>query len=199
MALNLAQSKYIAFIDNDVEVNDIDWLPKLVLPLDRDKTIAITGPKILFHDRPSIIQSAGGGVSHTGRVCDIGRNYSISNKKFNQKRYLQFQSSACLVCRRKIALSIGGFDTIFDPVLYEEIDFCYRIRQAKYKILYVPEAEILHHENSTTFQSSQINGKYLFIKHGLLFKERWRSIYTAESGPTDQEVKKYNRRENIMQ
>jgi N-acetylglucosaminyl-diphospho-decaprenol L-rhamnosyltransferase len=54
------------------------------------------------------------------------------------------QSSAMLV-RREAALSVGGFDTAFF-VYSDETDFCKRLGEAGWRILYVPSARAIHHD-----------------------------------------------------
>ncbi|MFC1460885.1 glycosyltransferase family 2 protein [Verrucomicrobiota bacterium] len=192
--LRLGHTPYIAFLDNDTEVVDSLWLSKLTDCLENHKDVAICGPKLVFPPPGNLIQSAGGGVSSGGRVCDIGRMEPSEAKLFNQEKDVQFQSSACMVLRRDVVDKAGYFDTVFDPVLFEEIDYCYRLRSLGYRIRYVPGAEVIHYENITTFESGNVNGTYLFIKHGRIFKQRWRHMYMKETGPSEEEVELYNRR-----
>jgi GT2 family glycosyltransferase len=53
-------------------------------------------------------------------------------------------SGACMLIRRAVLDKIGGLDTAFF-IHGEDIDYCYRIKQAGWKIFYVPEAEIIHY------------------------------------------------------
>ena len=40
--------------------------------------------------------------------------------------------------------SVGGFDEQFYPVWFEDVDFCKRLRDAGFRILYVPAAAAEH-------------------------------------------------------
>ena len=193
-ALYLLQEPYIAFIDNDIEICNSKWLTVLVDTLEKDENIAIAGPKLLYPTPPHLIQHAGGGVSATGRVGDMGRNFPGHTVRFNEERDVQFFAGACMLLRHSAVEKGGCFDAIFDPIMFEDIDYCYRLRSLGYRIRYVPAVEAYHWENATTFGSGQLNSKYLFAKHSRIFKQRWRCLYEKESGPTDEEIMQYNKR-----
>jgi GT2 family glycosyltransferase len=58
---------------------------------------------------------------------------------------------ACLLLRRAALDEVGGFDERF--FMYsEEMDLCYRLRQAGYEIWFVPRAEVMHHEAASSSQ-----------------------------------------------
>ena len=82
-----------------------------------------------------------------------------------------------------------GFDEAFNPVQYEDIDLSYRLRHSGHRIIHVPEVEMYHFENVTTQGSTDVRGTYRIIKHGLLFKERWRFMFSKENGPKDDEIR----------
>ena len=193
-ALALSGSPFVAFVDNDTEFPDPFWLAKLVDHLESDDQLAAVGPKLVFRDRPNIIQSAGGGVSPSGRPCDMGRGMPKEHGDFCVSRDVQFQSSACIVAKRTAIEQIGGFDPTLSPCFFEDIELCYRLRSEGYRIQYVPDAEVMHRENTTTFRSGRINAPYLFAKHLRVFKSRWAKMFTQEAGPCDEIVRSFNRR-----
>ena len=56
-------------------------------------------------------------------------------------------TAACAVVRRDVYLKIGGFDEINLPVTFNDVDFCLRLREAGYWIVWTPHAELVHHES----------------------------------------------------
>jgi len=61
-------------------------------------------------------------------------------------------SGACLMIKKYIFKSVGGFSSEY--FMYsEDIDLCYKVRKAGYKIYYVPTAEIIHHGGASSSQS----------------------------------------------
>lgn len=53
-------------------------------------------------------------------------------------------AAACWMLRRSAWQEVGGFDTRFHPAWFEDVDFCLRLQQAGWKILYRPQWEVLH-------------------------------------------------------
>lgn len=59
---------------------------------------------------------------------------------------------ACLLVRRAVLQQVGGFDQRF--FMYsEELDWCRRVRQVGWRIVFVPEAELVHHEGRSSEQN----------------------------------------------
>ena len=55
-------------------------------------------------------------------------------------------TAACLLTRRDLFLSLGGFDEVAFPVAYNDVDYGYRVVDAGLRVVYCPGAEMLHHE-----------------------------------------------------
>jgi len=182
------ESPVLVFLDNDVSVGDPRWLSKLRAALDSGPEVGIVVPKLVFADNPAVIQCAGGAVSRTGRVQFVGRGESADDPRFAARRELQFGISACMMAKRSVLVDSSGFDEAFNPVQFEDIDLCYRARSKGHKVLYEPAVTMLHDESATTAGSPGLNNPYIVVKHGLLFKERWRHMFENESGPPDSEI-----------
>lgn len=75
---------------------------------------------------------------------------------------------AALVVRREILDDVGGLDSAFDPIYSEEVDWCYRISQAGWKIYSLPAAQVIHHGSQT--MNRAVPRKYeLLLSHKLLY------------------------------
>jgi GT2 family glycosyltransferase len=179
---------FIVFMDNDVVVRTTRWIEGLIEPF-ADKTVRASSPKLVFPFPPYLIQFAGAAVSPSGKVQFMGRGEPISSNEHNKRKDLQCTISACVLMHADSFREAGGFDEAFNPVQYEDIDLSYRLRQSGYRIVHVPEVEMYHFENVTTQGSPDVRGTYRIIKHGMLFKKRWHSMFSKEDGPLDEEVR----------
>jgi GT2 family glycosyltransferase len=98
----------------------------------------------------------------------------------------EFLMGACLLVRREAADTVGLFDEDFF-MFSEETDWCYRFRQAGWKVLFTPEAEFVHVGGATTRQNwgpmfrEQVRGHLRFLaKHrGPKEAERARRLLLA--------------------
>ncbi len=185
--LRLAEGRFIAFMDNDVCVRTRNWLAVLASALEADESLGIVGPKLVFPFEPYNIEHAGAAISRTGRVQYIGRGEARDDPRFNQRREVQCLISACWLMKREVYEQIGGLDEAFNPAQFEDFDFCYRARQAGWRIEYLPEAEMYHFESVTNAGSPDINFRYITIKNWMEFKRRWRHVFEREDGPPDEE------------
>ena len=188
-ALERVSGEFVVFLDNDVVARDPQWLRKLVERIARDETIGAVGPKLVFPKPENTIQCAGCVVTPTGRVDFRGRGRDAGALEYNIEREVQCLISACWIMRRAIIDDVGYLDMAYHPVQFEDIDYCYRMREAGWRVLYDPEVVLAHYENVTTDGTGSINYKYLTIKNGLTFKKRWRHMFRDEGGPADESIK----------
>ena len=186
-ALRLASGRLIAFVDNDVVVRSLDWVSRLAAALQSEPRAGIAGPKLIYPFPPHLIQCAGAAVSPTGRVFFRGRGEPRAAPEFNRLAEVQCLISACWLMRRELYAELGPLDEAYNPVQFEDIDYCYAARQRGWRVLCVPTVEMYHFENVTTSGSVTINSPYQIVKNGLLFKRRWRHMFSTEAGPRDED------------
>ncbi len=187
LAMRQARGDYIVFLDNDVVPRTRPWLERLRAALDADPRAGIVGPKLIYPFPPHLIQFAGGAVTPTGWVHFLGRGEPRDAPAFNQPREVQCLISACWMMPRRLYDELGPLDEGFNPLQFEDIDYCYRARHAGYRVLYLPTVEMYHCENVTSGDTPTINYRYVTIKNGLRFKKRWRAMFEKENGPSDAE------------
>lgn len=186
--LSATAGEYVVFMDNDVSVGDRSWLSKLRAALESDARIGIVVPKLVFAADPGVIQCAGGAVSRTGRVQFVGRGERADDARFNTRRDVQCGISACMMLKREMIGETGLLDEAFNPVQFEDIDYCYRARSKGWRVVYEPAVTMLHDESATTAGVRRDKNAYTVVKHGMLFKERWRRMFEREDGPDDKDV-----------
>lgn len=75
---------------------------------------------------------------------------------------------AALIVRREAADQVGLLDTHFDPIYSEEVDWCYRIKQAGWKIYTLPAAQVVHY-GSVTMNRAVPRRYELLLSHKVLY------------------------------
>ncbi len=188
-ARNLAASgalgDRLVFLDNDVSVRSRHWLAGLGRALDESPDAAIVCPKLVYPFAPHAIQCAGAAVTRAGRVVFAGRGEAIDDPRFNAPREVQWAISACWMVRATVFRESGGFDEAFNPVQFEDADLCYRFRSHGWKTIYEPSVEMYHYESTTTAGTVSLPNTALVIRHGLLFRNRWKPLIETEDGPPE--------------
>jgi len=185
--MDVAQGEFIAFLDNDIAVKDEDWLEKLTTCLRENPRIGVVSPKLVFPGKDRLIEFAGCGISKSGRVQYIGRGESADLPEYNVPREVQALISACILLPIEAQRRAGHMDLVYSPVQYEDLDYCYRLKELGYVCYYLPSAEMYHYEHVTTDGTKSINFRYVTVRNGMRFKERWQHVFSREDGPSDED------------
>lgn len=133
---------YVCFLDNDTEV-DPQFMRHLLDASSSGARVGIVGPKILYHDRPGIIWSAG-----TQVISPIGliRHHGIrrrDNDAFNRRRPVDAVAGCCLLASSEMVREVGLLDPGY--VMYtEDTDWCARARELGWQVLYAPTSRVYH-------------------------------------------------------
>lgn len=187
-AISMATGEFVVLLDNDVEVLDASWLSQLTLFYLSQDDAGIVGPKMLYKNEQDKIQQVGFGVTKTGNIGYWGQGAARNEPKYNQICEFQGYPAACWLIKRELFTEHGTFDEIYSPVNYEDVDFCYRIRAAGWKIYYYPKVELLHHEHITTRNTQELKINRVTLKNGVVFKKRWKHMFEKEEGMRQDEV-----------
>lgn len=150
-ALQEAVYPYIAFTDSDCEVPE-DWLNILVEAFQRQKSkdqmlVAVGGGNIPPAGQCSKFLDALGIMLDTF----MGSLGSVQGKIYPKARYVD--SLACLnvLYDKDIVLQHQGFDLDMKNI-GEDAEMHFRLRQAGYKLLYVPQSSVFHKLRSTPWK-----------------------------------------------
>jgi len=140
----------------------------------------VFGPKIYYHDDPATIWYAGGSIDpRTGRCYHVGCGKPSGHNDIKETDYI---CGCALAIRSEVFREIGGLAPEFF-LLWEEIDWCYRIRKAGYKCLFVPAAKVWHKVSSSFHEGNRgPMWQYFYFRNRLLFHKRNGSLGKAIRG-----------------
>jgi N-acetylglucosaminyl-diphospho-decaprenol L-rhamnosyltransferase len=79
------------------------------------------------------------------------RAYRMEDVPEDAVQEVDWLVGAALLVRRVAIEEVGGFDAAF-RMYSEEVEWCWRFRRNGWRVLYVPEAEIMHYEGASTSQ-----------------------------------------------
>lgn len=149
--------KYVVFLNNDTE-QEPDWLLKLVEFAETDEKIGALQPKILSiqaRNRGERVfdyaGAAGGLIDNLGYPYSRGRVFDTLEQdrgQYDDIREIFWASGTAMFMRRSVGESIGVFDEDFFAHM-EEIDLCWRMLLAGYKVYAVPQSVIYHYGGAT--------------------------------------------------
>lgn len=170
-ALSHIRSKYVAFVNNDVAVTQ-DWLLPLVTYMEEHQKVAVAQPKILWMRKKTHFDYAGasgGYLDMLGYPFTRGRVFNTLEKdrgQYNDVRDVFWASGAAMVIRKSVFKKVGMFDTRFFNYM-EEIDLCFRINKAGYRIVCVPKASV-YHKGASTSSKNELQKRFWEHRNNLL-------------------------------
>ena len=146
-AARAATGEVLAFLNNDIEVLEADWLASMVAHAVLPEVGAV-GARLLYANmrvqHGGCILGIQGSVAHAHVLLPRADPGYFARAKLTQA--VSAVTGACMVMRRSCFDEIGGLDEVNLPVAYNDIDLCLRLRQRGYRIIYDAHAELLHHE-----------------------------------------------------
>ena len=177
--LQTARGRYSILIDVDTYILP-DSFDTLIKVMDKNPDAAVGGPKLLYGDHrlqlscrpfPSLMNIICEGTFLKDYFPNnrFVKDYTMEDWSHDDVAEIDWMYGACLILRRSCMEAIGGFDENFF-YLYEDIDLCFRAKEAGFKVLYIPHAEVIHYlerEGRSVFHS-RINShiksifRYLF-------------------------------------
>jgi GT2 family glycosyltransferase len=133
---------YALLLNNDTIVES-RLISALVEATEADSRIGVVGPKILYHDRPDVIWSAGGLIDWRRGTSAMRGLDSRDHGQFDESLDMDFVTGCALMIRRAAIESAGLIDERFG-MYYEETEWCVRIARAGWRIVYAPEGKLWH-------------------------------------------------------
>ncbi len=144
-----AHGRYLLLLNNDIEVIRGDWLTQMVAEASQP-WVGACGAMLYYPDdtiqHAGIITGLGGYAGHSHKYHKRGG----SGYMFRLATVQDFSAvtAACLLVRTAVYDAMGGLDEAF-TVAFNDVDFCLRVRDAGWRIVWTPYAELYHHESKS--------------------------------------------------
>lgn len=168
-------NRYVVLLNSDVAVRE-DWLTPMVDFMDSHTAFGALQPKLLSYREPDMFEYAGamgGYLDRNGYPYCRGRIFDTIERDSGQYDLpdgmaydVDWASGAALLVRRECYLQAGGLDRYFFAHM-EEIDLCWRIRIAGYRIGALPSARVFH-LGGGSLPASDPRKTYLNFRNNLL-------------------------------
>lgn len=159
--LKIAQGNYILLLNPDTEITE-NSLKKMRDFMEKNPEAGALGPQLLDFEgqiQPSCRRFPNyklllwelSGLSRLFPKSKIFGAWKMGDFDFKSTREVEQPMGSALLIRKKVIDQIGLMDERFF-LFYNDVDFCYRIKQAGWKIYFYPEAKIFHSKGASTGQ-----------------------------------------------
>lgn len=144
-----ANGKFLLLLNNDIEIITGNWLTQMVAEASQP-SVAACGAMLYYPDdtiqHAGIITGLGGYAGHSHKYHKRGG----SGYMFRLATVQDYSActAACLLVRTSAYDAVGGLDEAF-TVAFNDVDFCLRLREKGWRIVWTPYAELYHHESKS--------------------------------------------------
>jgi GT2 family glycosyltransferase len=149
-AVKLARGELVGLINNDIEVITPDWLGEMVSHALRPGVGAV-GARLWFPD--NTMQHGGVVLGMLGIAAHAHMRITREQLGYRGRACLTQNFSAvtaaCLVIKKSIYEELHGLNQVALTVAFNDVDFCIRVREAGYRNVWTPFAELYHHESAS--------------------------------------------------
>ena len=166
-AVKLAKSKIVMPMNNDIK-RDPKALHYLAQYFDNKDTFAVSG-KIFAFDQTTFLYGNRGGYFQKG-------HFHLYEKPPEDDSQTLFACGGAFMVNRQKYLDLGGFDSMYHPLYYEEIDLSYRALKRGWKVHYEPQSIAYHKVQATITRQEKLRSislisarnNYLFVWKNIL-------------------------------
>jgi glycosyltransferase involved in cell wall biosynthesis len=176
-AVNKARGEYVGLINNDIEVISPEWLDEMI-SLAIQPGVGAVGARLWYPNdtlqHGGVITGLGGLAGHSHKHLDKGAPGFFYRAQLIQT--LSAVTAACLIIKKSIYEEVGGLDETNLKVAFNDVDFCLRVREAGYRNVWTPYAELYHHESATRGYEDTPEKQLRFRDEVLYMQKRWGNL-----------------------
>ena len=147
-ALRQIEAEYYCLLNSDIEVAP-NWVEPIIEFLDKNPDIAVCQPKLLSFSEKNSFEYAGasgGFIDKFGYPFCRGRLFDTleeDKQQYDDITEIFWATGACMFVRANLYHELGGLDDDFFAHM-EEIDFCWRAKNAGHKVMCCPQSVVYH-------------------------------------------------------
>lgn len=168
-----AKGEYLILLNNDTEVIDPDWIQGMLEHAQRPE-VGCVGVKLLYPNNhiqhAGVIVGIGGAANHAFSKIPADQNGYMGN--INVIRDYSAVTAACVMVKKSVYEEMDGLDEENLAVAFNDVDFCLRLREKGYLVVYTPYSLLYHHESYSRGYSVNFNEEYyLRTRHQDFFRQ----------------------------
>ena len=170
---------YLLLLNSDTEIIMPDWVDEM-LGFAARPDVGVVGAMLLFGN--GTVQHAGI-VHRPGGLPDLieRRTHALSPGRMCRLLHVEEYQAitfACAMVRTSTWRDLDGLDESF-AVAFNDVDFCYRVRERGLKVVWTPFAKLFHHESLVRGSDHVGPNRKRFLREIAHLRERWGALLAA--------------------
>ena len=181
-AAAVARGRYLLFLNDDTVV-DRAWLQTLVSTAEAHTNAGAVGSRCLHPD--GSVQEAGNFLWSDGVTSSSTDELKGLSHRYDFARKVDYCSAASLLVRRSTFDAVGGFDELYYPAYYEDLDLCLKIREIGQDVWFQPASTVHHVRSASTTRPYR---DFLMHRNRALMVDRWADVLASRTQRSDDPV-----------
>ena len=169
-----ARGSMLAFLNNDVEVTDPGWLAEMTSHAARAEVGAV-GARLWYPDgtlqHGGVVLGLGGVAGHAHHRVPRGHPGYFNRALLQQN--CSAITAACMLVRKTVFDELGGFNELDVGVNFNDVDFCLRLQERGWRIVWTPYANLVHHESVSRGTRPNRAQQELFVREASYMQTKW--------------------------
>lgn len=191
LGLKIAKGKYICLINPDTIVEENTFV-EMIRFMESNPEVGLAGCKILNPDgtfqlacrrsfpTPWVAFTKIVGLSKLFPKSKLFARYNLTYLDENISYEVDAISGSFMFLRKDVYDKIGGLDETF--FMYgEDLDYCFRVKKAGYKVYYVHSTKIIHFKGESTKRSNIDELKHFYDAMRLFVRKHFSSSWIVET------------------
>lgn len=172
-----ASGEYLLLLNNDTEVINPDWLEELLGYCMRPD-VGIVGARLYYEDdtiqHAGVVMGFGGIAGH----CFVQQPRSATGycHRIICAQDYSAVTAACMMVKKSVFDEVGGLSTDL-AVAFNDVDFCLKVREAGYLIVYNPYVELYHYESKSRGLEDTPEKKARFAREIATMEAHWPEVF----------------------
>jgi glycosyltransferase involved in cell wall biosynthesis len=180
-AVEQAKGELVALINNDIEVISTNWLEEMV-GIAIQPGVGAVGARLWYPDdtlqHGGVVMGIGGCAGHAQK--HLARGGPGYNGRGALIQSYSAVTAACLLVKKERYLKVGGLNEKHLTVAFNDVDFCLKLREAGYRNIWTPYAELYHHESATRGKENTPEKQERAAREISYMQRRWRKIIAKD-------------------
>lgn len=176
-AATQAKGSLLCLLNNDTEVLSPDWLSEMVSTLHLPRVGAV-GAQLRYPN--GRLQHAGDLVGGSGCANHLFGPLEPGDLGYMQRAGLRQDLSAvtaaCLLTCKSLYQLVGGLDQRRLKVAFNDVDYCLRVREAGYRVMYTPYAKLIHYESESRGADISSQKRRRSLREAQYMRRRWAHV-----------------------
>lgn len=173
-AVSHAKGDFVVLVNNDIEVISENWLTEM-LSIGLQPNIGAVGARLFYPNNT---------IQHAGVIVGLGGVAGHAYKDFTRDDYgyfgraqltqsLSAVTAACLLIKKSVYEEVNGLDEENLKIAFNDVDFCLKVRDAGYRNVWTPYAELYHHESATRGYEDTPEKQARFSSEVIFMQTKW--------------------------